>query len=423
MEINQKLQYRLLDRNIRYSNIDGMFFSIMLGSSLPYLGLYILRFNGPDELVNLITAVQPIVLSVFTLLGTAYANSFLKKKALIMPASILQRLFILLIAFIPFLPSAWRAWAFFALWALVYVPWAYAGLAWSPLICNIVPEELRGRFFGTRNALTGLTTLLGTFLTGVVLAKLPYSQAFFGIFLVSFLCTAVSFFFLTKQIEPLVPEPGETKKQIRTSNARMFQLDLKGNLQPFQDPVYGKIFSLSCLAVFIFHVGYSMAGPLYILRQIKQLGFDNAAVSFIATATGITALVGSYAGGRASDKWGYRYVLLFSTLLCLIPPLIWAVTDRMFWLTGAAMLWGLTGNAYMICFLYMVLAASPAKDRSRYVGMNTVIGNMAGALGPLIGIFLVKIPSVNIQGALGAATIIMLAGVFASYYVVKKTSI
>jgi MFS family permease len=423
MEINQKLQYRLLARNIRYSNSDGMFFSIMMGATLPYLGLYTLRFNGPDELVNLITAVQPIVLSVFTLLGTAYANSFQKKKALIMPPSVLQRLFILLIAFVPFLPSGWHAWSFFSLWALVYVPWAYSGLAWSPMMCNIVPEEMRGRFFGTRNALTGFTTLLGTFLTGVALAKLPFLQAFTGIFLVSFACTAVSYFFLAKQIEPLVPEPGETKEQMRTGNVRMFQLDLKGNLQPFQDPVYGRIFSLSCLAVFIFHVGYSMAGPLYILRQIKQLGFDNAAVSFIATATGITALVGSYVGGRASDKWGFRYVLLFSTLLCLIPPLIWAFTDRMVWLTGAAMLWGLTGNAYMICFLYMVLAVSPTKDRSRYVGMNTVIGNMAGALGPIIGIFLVKIPTVNIQGALGVATVIMLAGVFASYSVVKKTNL
>jgi MFS family permease len=423
MEINPKLQYRLLARNIRYSNLDGMFFSIMMGATLPYLGLYILRFNGPDELVNLITAVQPIVLFVFTLLGTAYANSFQKKKPLIMPSSVLQRLFILFIAFVPFLPSGWRAWSFFTLWAMVYVPWAFSGLAWSPMMCNIVPEEMRGRFFGTRNALTGFTTLLGTFLTGVALAKLPFLQAFFGIFLVSFFCTAVSYYFLAKQIEPLVAEPGETKKQFRTGNTRIFKLDLKDNLQPFHDPVYGKIFSRSCLAVFIFHVGYSMAVPLYILRQIKQLGFDNATVSFIATVTGITALVGSYAGGRASDKWGYRYVLLFSTLLCLISPLIWAVTDRMLWLIGAAMLWGLAGNAYMICFLYMVLAVSPSKDRSRYVGMNTVIGNMAGAFGPLISIFLVKIPSVDIQGALGAATLIMLAGVFASYYVVKKTNL
>jgi MFS family permease len=423
MEINKKLQYRLLERNIRYSYIDGMLFAVMMGATLPYLGLYTLRFNGPDELVNLITAVQPIVLSVFTLLGTAYANSFQKKKRLLIPPSILQRLFILFIALVPFLPAKWHAWSFFSLWALMYVPWAYSGLTWSPMMCNIIPAERRGRFFGVRNALTGFTTLLGTFFTGIALTHLPFPRAFFGIFLVSFVCTAISYYFLTKHIEPLVPEPGETKDQIRSSNARMFQLDLAGNLQPFQDPVYGRIFSLGCLAVFIFHVGYSMAVPLYVLRQIKQLGFDNGSVSFIATVTGITALIGSYMGGRASDKWGYRYVLLFSTLLSLIPPMIWATSGRMLWLTCAAMLWGFTGNAYMICFLYMVLAVSPTKDRSRYVGMNTVIGNSAGALGPLLGIVLVKLPSVDIQGALWVATLIMLAGVFASYYLVKKTSI
>ncbi|HYH02450.1 MAG TPA: MFS transporter, partial [Bacillota bacterium] len=206
-------------------------------------------------------------------------------------------------------------------------------------------------------------------------------------------------------------------------NSRMFELDWKGNLQPFTDPEFGRIFNLCCLAVFVFHIGYSMAIPLFTLRQIEQLGFGNSTVSTIATLSSLTALIGSYVGGYFSDRWGFRYVLLCSTGLALIPPLIWAVTDQLFWLYSASMLWGFTGNAYMICFLYMVLRVSPFKNRSRFLGMNTVIGNLAGALGPLLGMVLIKIPAIDIQGSLICATVIMFAGVIISSVLVRKTSI
>jgi MFS family permease len=422
MQINKKLQYRLLDRNIRFSIIDGMFFTIMMGAATPYLGLYILRFQGSAELVSLITAIQPMVNTVFTLLGTAYVNSFFIKKALAVPFGLITRFFFLVIATIPFLPVGWRATTFFLLWGLMYIPWAYSSLSWTAMISNIIPEERRGRFFGSRNALTGVTTLFGTVLTGLALAKFPFLPAFTGIFTVGFLCTMTSLYFLNLTVEPLTPEPGQTK-QIRAGKTKIFKLDWRGNLEPFRDLRHGQNFRLSCLAVFVFHIGYSMAIPLYTIRQIQQLGFSNSTVSLIAVLSALTALVGSYTGGWVSDRWGFRYVLLFSTSLALIPPVVWSFSHQLPWLVITSMLWGFTGNAYLICFLYMVLAVSPFENRSRFVGMNTVVGNLAASLGPLTGMFLVKIPAFNVQGALIAAAIIMSFGVVISYILVKKTSI
>jgi MFS family permease len=422
MQINKKMQYRFLDRNIRTSILDGMFFAIMLGSATPYLGLYILRFNGSATLVNLITAVQPIVSVIFTLLGTAFTNSFYIKKALAMPTSLAVRLFVLVIALIPLLPARLHAITFFGVWGIMYIPWAYSSLSWSSMIANVIPEEQRGRFFGFRNALTSFTTLLSTFLTGLVLTKFSFLPAFSGIFGVGFVCTMISLYFLSKTIEPVSTTPGEPK-QIRSGNVKWLELDWRGKLEPFHDPKHGPIFSLSCLAVFVFHIGYSMAIPLYTIRQIQQLGFGNSTVSLIATLSGITALLGSYVGGRVSDRWGYRYVLLFSTLLALIPPLVWAFSSRLPWLILTAMLWGFTGNAYLICYSFMVLAVSPVQNRSCYIGMNTVVGNLAAALGPLCGAALIKIPSINIRGAFLCAALIMSLGVLVSYLLVKKTSI
>lgn len=422
MFINKKLQHRLLARNIRYSYIDGMTYSFMMGTTIPYLGLYVLRFNGPTELVSLIASIQPIVLSMVSLLAASYVNSFQKKKLVLMPPSLMVRLFIFFMAMIPLLPKHWHAWMLFIMWGMMYVPWSFCTLSWSPMMSNIVPGEMQARFFGTRNALTGITTLLGTIFTGIVLGKMQFLPAFSFILILSFAGTMVSLYYLNKHIEPIVPEPGEARKQYRTNNSPLFQFDFKTTISTFKDPIYGSMFSLTSFAIFIFHIGYSMAIPLYTLRQVQQLGLNNATIGLIVTLTGVAALFGSYCGGNASNRWGYRYVLLFSTLMAIIPPLIWAVTPNLPWLFLATLLWGFTGNAYMICFLYMVLAVSPFKDRSRFVAMNTVTGNLAGALGPIIGMFLTKVPLLGIQGSLVIAALFMLIGAIFSFQVAKKGS-
>lgn len=420
MQINKRLQYRLLNRNIRYSYIDGMAYSFMMGTTIPYLGLYVLRFNGPAELVGLIASIQPIVLSVVSLLVASYVNSFQKKKVVLMPPSLLVRLFIFLISLIPLFPRQWHAWMLFVMWGMTYVPWAFCTISWSPMMSNIIPQEMQGKFFGTRNALTGATTLLGTIFAGILLGKMPFLPAFSVIFNISFIGTMVSLYYLNKHIEPLVPEPGESKKQIRTCNCPLFQFDFKTTLSTLKDPVYGPMFTLTSCAIFVFHIGYSMAIPLYTLRQVQELLLDNSTIGLIATLTGLAALFGSYWGGHTSNRWGYRYVLLFSTLIAIIPPLIWAATPILPWLYLAASLWGFTGNAYMICFQFMVLAVSPFKDRSRFVAMNTVIGNLAGALGPVIGMFFTKTPFVGIRGSLVIAASLMLVGAIFSFQVAKR---
>jgi MFS family permease len=423
MAVNRKLQYELLNQNTRYSFIDGIGFSIMMGATAPYIGLLILRLNGTSELVNLIASLQPVIVSVISLLAASYANNLTRTHPALMRYSLALRLFFPLMACIPLFNPSVRAGMFFALWLLIYIPWALCGLLWSPMISTMIPDENRGRFFGTRNAVTGITTLLGTFLTGVALAELPFSTAFSLIFWVSFASTMISLYYLNKQIEPLmdpVEVPGTTPETASPKISYWRNLDLKANFLTFTHPQCGYLFSLCCVTFFVFHIGFSMAGPLFTLRQIQQLGLNNGAIATIATLTSLTALFGSYAGGIASERWGYRYVLLGSTLLATVPPIIWALSGSFFWVVIASMGWGFIGNAYFICFFYMVLAFSPDEGRARFVAMNTVTGNLAGAIGPFLGMFLMKIPWLGIQGSLVAASTIMLFGAAFSYYVAKK---
>ena len=70
----------------------------------------------------------------------------------------------------------------------------------------------------------------------------------------------------------------------------------------------------------------------------------------------------------------------------------------------------------------MVLAVSPDENRSRFIAMNTVVGNLAGAIGPLLGICLINLPALGVQGALIGSSVIMLAGAAFSYRLVRRGS-
>lgn len=416
--INYKIQYRLLDRNLRYSYLDGIAFSFMLGATFPYIGLYLLRFQSPPEMVNLVSSLQPIITSVITLLAASYVSNITNKKPVAIKYGLAMRLSVLLIALVPLLPESWRAWMFFGLWLLVFIPWGISGLLWTPMTCNMIPENMQCRFFGTRNALTGITGLLGTFLSGIILVRLPFAPAFSIIFFISFAGTMLSLFFFTRQIEPLKRCP--QMRKLPEPKFSWSDINLKANFQTFRDPTYGSLFTLCCLTLFIFHIGFSMAGPLYILRQIRELKFGNGIVATIATIQSLAALFGSYLGGYASSRFGYRYVLLFSTIFSAIPPVIWAFSSHLAWFFAATALWGLIGNAYMICFFFMVLAVSPDENRSRFIAMNTVVGNVAAALGPLLGIGLMNLPALGIGGALIGSSVIMLAGAAFSFRLVRR---
>ncbi len=421
MIINTRLQYKLLNRNIRYSCIDGMCFCAMLGATLPYyIGLYILRLGGSPVLVNLTASLQPVIMGIIALLGASYAGNLVKKKPALVKYSFIFRLSFLGIALIPLLSRHLQAWAFFGLWLAAFIPWGICGLLWSPMISTIIPKENLGHFLGYRNALNGIATLTGSFLTGLALSKLQFPTAFTVIFLGSFGSTMISQFFLNKHREPLACIPGTPPKTKAGLVDYFRKLDLTAIFKTFQHPEYGYYFRLCCLAVFIFHIGFAMTAPLYTLRLVNQLGFNNASVAAIATLTSLTGLFGSYTGGIASGRWGYRYVLLFSTLLATIPPVIWSLSNQFIFLIAASMFWGFIGNAYNICFFFMVLGVSPAEGRPRFVAMNVFTGNTAAAIGPFLGMILSKNPSFGIQGALISSSVIMLMGAACSYRVARK---
>ena len=84
---------------------------------------------------------------------------------------------------------------------------------WNSLIGDLVPLETRGRYFGNRNRLTGMSTFIALFAAGIILHVFEKNQAvsmgFLVIFLVAFLFRLNSARWIAKHDDPelrILPE-------------------------------------------------------------------------------------------------------------------------------------------------------------------------------------------------------------------------
>ncbi len=409
--IDKALQQKLLRSNTRFSFLDGMWFNIMMGALNPYMGLYVLRLGGTDQMVGWLTSVPPIVSLWAVIVAAPIVERQVRKLPMIVKFNFVSRSMFALMALIPWLPESFRPTALIVGWGAMYIPWAMASAAWTPMISTLIPGRERGRFFGNRNTAGGAVALASTFVVGRVLDQIPFLTAFTGIFLVSFVAVMVSQYYVIKQREPVEAGSGDVPATV----------SFVGRVRRvFAHPERGKRFALYCGGMLVFHFGLTLAWPLFPVRQVEELGFSNGVIGLLSTAASTAALVGNYFGGRIIHRWGYSRLLLITTLGSVLPPLAWSVFSSP-WILGMV---SITANffsaGYFMCQLTMVLDLAPEERLSDYVVINSATANLAGAVGPLVGSSVVAAVGMGTQVGMVLSSAVMIAGVAILGYMLKQ---
>ncbi|NLV92532.1 MAG: MFS transporter [Firmicutes bacterium] len=400
--VNKKLQRRLLRRNTRFSFLDGMWFNVMMGATIPYMGVYMLRLGGTKGMVGGITSLPPFVSLLSVLLAASLVERYVPRLPLINKLNFTYRSLFLVVALIPLLPAEIRPTALLLMWGLIYIPWSMASVAWTPMMSTIVPEEERGRFFGNRNTAGGLVALVSTFIAGQVLERVPFLTAFSGVFFVSFIAVMVSQYYVMKQREPIEIIPGDPPAPIS------FQGRIK---RVFSHREKGKLFAFYCAGILIFHFGLSFGWPLYPVRQVEELGLSNGVIGLLSTVGSAAALFGHFFGGRIIQRWGYFRLLLVTTLGSVISPLIWTFFSSP-WMLAVANIFGQIFSAgYFLCQFSIVMEIAPEEHLSDYTVLNSATANLAAALGPLAGTAVVQTIGVGTSVGFVLSSAIMFLGV------------
>ena len=246
--------------------------------------------------------------------------------------------------------------------------------AWVAWMGELVPESIRGRFFGRRTALCTLGGTVASLVAGVLMDKLrPPEGVGLGLPLLAALaCVAgvVTTVLMARQHDP-APHKEKAK------------LDFQVALLPLRDERSRRVLVYQMA----WNAAVGLSAPFYTLHMLKNLkmGFLTMAL-YLAAVAGVRMLAAPL-WGRLIDRLGAQPVLLACSLGISVIPLIWLFpTAGFLWpllmdVVVAGVLWGGHGLAAFA----LPLSVAPRKGRPFYLAAFSTAGGLAYAAASTLG--------------------------------------
>ncbi|MHC5765409.1 MAG: MFS transporter [Nostoc sp.] len=262
-------------------------------------------------------------------------------------------------------------------------PW----LGWSAVL---VPQRLRGRYFGFRNSILGLTNLIGVPLLGLTVSAWPGGTLQgYGIVLVLGIILgliSVGCQFWMTDINPQLLKVGDSDTSHPQTQGIDFSFLKDANFLKFV--LY---LSIWCFAV-------NISAPFFNLYMLDNLDIDISVVTiYHGLGTGANMLM-LLLWGKLADRIGNRPLLLLVGVLVAVTPLLWLLvgSDQIsfwMWLPLLHVLAGGTWAAIDLCTNNLMMGIAPLRYQSSYFAIAGAIAGSTGAMGITVGGFLATLPA------------------------------
>jgi MFS family permease len=371
------------DRAMRLSLFEGAFTALMVGAGECYFIAEAVRLRAtPVEIGILVTL--PLSLGALGPLATLAALHRLgRRKSWTVAAAFAQSAGLLAISLLD-LSGLLNVWVLILCASFHQVAGMAAGTAWSSWYGDLVPAELRGRYFSQRNRGVYLATFIGLISAGLVLQYLEPAAAvetgadrgglgFQIIFAVAALARLVSGVLLA-----LSPEPtfhGLSRPR------RVFRFLGTGRGQT----AWRLLFTGSAM-----YVATYLAAPYFGAFMLQELRFSYTEY-MVATLCAVGAkflMLPSW--GKAIDHSGARPVFLLAVVLVALVPVPWLWAGSLWWVAPAQVLSGISWSGYEVSYFAVLLQASFKRTRVHVFAAQNVLNGAGQLIGGLLGGILVS---------------------------------
>ncbi len=411
-EHGSKLSPEETRQGLRISVIEGSWATVhIVLTTNAFLTGFALFLGCNDFELSLVTSV-PLLMQLFQILGAQLVERTGRRKAICAWLSFLGRLVWLPMALLPFV---WRGDVivlFLLLYGLGTLLQNLAAPAWLTWMGDLVPRQIRGRYFGWRNRVVGMVSMAASIMAGLILDLArdhgKEGIGFLSIQVMAVGAAAVAFAYIRKQREP--PYRAEPMPPLVEYVAR-----------PLRDASYRRI--LVFYLYWLFAVGIST--PFFAAHLLKNLGWNFKGIAYLNIVTAAMTILSQPFWGRLIDRYGHKPVLTVCEVAILHLPLYYVFcpigVTWPIWLN--AVLAGIFWSGFNLAIFSLVLGALPAKGRPGYMAaysawsgvMNFVAITLGGWLAlRLIGVHiqLGSLPVGNYQLLFILTSILRFPGLF-----------
>lgn len=378
------LPYRSVRGALRLSTLDGALASIFGAlTGGVFLTGFALRLGANDLVIGLLAAL-PLLATVAQVSGAYLVERVGRRRAVCVGgASASRSVWVFALALPLLVPAvhghnlpgtAAAPWLLLAIAALSALLGSLGGVAWLSWMADLVPIGLRGRYFGSRNLVCGITSALATVSGGWLLDRFTSTGRPWGF--AALVAVAVVAGWTSVEFLRRVPEPTVPAEPSQGPFLRLVRL-------PFADPNFRRFVRFSLL----WNSTVQFAAPFFTVYMLERLAVTYVEVASLATLSTIAHLVTIRGWGRLADQYGNRPVMLVTGALAAPVPLLWLVVDRgnFAWLAPAIhILGGAAWAGHGLAGSNLLLRLSPRTHNAVYLSTFAALSGVGSAVGPVL---------------------------------------
>jgi MFS family permease len=363
-----------IKKSLKASFWDGFFAACMMGFTTEYIAPYALALKAGVDQIGFLSAFPNLVSSLVQLKSADVTESSGSRKRTVCLFVFLQALMGVPIILIPFLCKGYEVLALIFFVTLFTSFQGFANPIWASLMSDHLPRTKRGRYFGWRNTVLGVVTIVCLYLGGVILqiSRPNALRGFLIIFCAATVCRFISWYFLTRMYEPM---------QHRRPDSYFSFFDFLRRAKS------------SNFARFVFfsgalHFCVYLAAPFFSVFMLRDLKFNYLTYTMLISTVSLVTILTISRWGINADRVGNVKVLRITSLLIASLPLWWIVCQHPLYLILAQALSGMAWAGFNLCALNFIYdAATPAK-RIRCISYFYFFNGIAIFFGSLTGGYL-----------------------------------
>lgn len=364
-----------LTRSIYDGVLASMFATLTGGVFLTGFAVYL----GMNEFTIGILGAMPFLVTIFQLPAAYFIQKWGNRKRFSVSCSLLARTLWIPVLAVALLPGPGPSLRIAVVLLLIFLHYALGSasfVSWLSWMSDLVPERMRGNFFGTRNMLAGAASMFVMVIFGALLDGLkslsPKGLPLgFGVtFAAAVLFGVASIHYLRR-----VSEPARRSQAVR--------IDFGGKLLlPFRDRSFRRFLGFS----FFWSFSVYFAAPFFPLYFLRDLGFGYGFIATLGMLSAFADLVGMRLWGRLSDTTRNKPIIYFAGWWAVFLPLLWVLVrpDSLVLPILLHMLGGGMWAGINLCTNNLLLRISPQEDRAFYVSVYNVVGGLGAAAGPIL---------------------------------------
>jgi len=265
---------------------------------------------------------------------------------------------------------------------------ALGSASWLSWMAALVPERLRGRYFGFRNSAASLTNLISVPLLGLAISVWP-GGALQGYGVVLLLGVAIGIISLCCQFWMVDVNPQEQNSTASQAKGSVKQEESAQSISPLASCLQPNF--LKFLLYFSFWTfAVNISNPFFNLYLLDNLAIDVSWVTLYNSLMAGASLLMLVTWGKLADRIGNRPVLILVGVLVALTPLLWLgigadAVSLWVWLPLLHLLLGGTCAAIDLCNNNLQMAVAPGRHQATYFAVAAAVSGVAGALGTTLG--------------------------------------